>query len=134
MSEIIIINSRISDINSQLRILNKEVSLYDSLIDYSRVTLEFYGTPAPVEELSYGGKLKEGFISGWEALVAILEFFSIVFVTLFPFLAVAAPVGVGIYFIVRFTKKRKQRPLIDMALIVSGITVIALTILLKYWQ
>jgi hypothetical protein len=34
----------------------------------------------------------------------------------------------------KYNLKRKQRPLIDGALIVSGIAVIVLITLLKYWQ
>jgi hypothetical protein len=34
----------------------------------------------------------------------------------------------------KYNLKRKQRPLIDGALIVSGIAVITLMIMLKYWQ
>ncbi len=34
----------------------------------------------------------------------------------------------------KYNLKRKQRPLIDGALIVSGIMIIALTVMLKYWQ
>lgn len=111
MQEIIQINSRISTIDMQLRNLNNSISQYDSLIEYSRVTLEFYGTPAPVEEKTFGGKIKEAFLDGWDAMLAILEFFSLAFVTLLPFLAVALPVGIGIYFLVRLSNKRKRRPL-----------------------
>jgi hypothetical protein len=99
MSEIIQINTRISQIDKELRVLKGDIIQYDSLLEYSEVQLSIYNEAPEEDDKSYGQKIGQAFKMGINALVKFLEFFSLVIVTIFPFALVLAAVGVGIYFL-----------------------------------
>lgn len=109
IEEIIQINARISQIDKELRVLNGEIIRYDSQIEYSEVNVSIYNEAPAKEELSYGEKLKQAFTNGFKGFVKFLEYISLGIAAVFSFLLVFGSLGTGIYFICRFTKKKKSQ-------------------------
>ncbi|MDD3999501.1 MAG: DUF4349 domain-containing protein [Bacilli bacterium] len=110
MSEIILINTRIAEIDKELRVLNGEIIQFDSLLEYSEVHLSIYNE-APKEDESYGQKLGQAFKLGINSLVKFFEVLSLVIVTIFPFAILFAAAGLGIYYLRQFYLKKKKNKL-----------------------
>lgn len=107
MYEMIQINERISQIDSQLISLNRTILEYDSLVDYSVVKLWIYGPTANPNPPSYGSRLSNTFKTGWNGVVIVLQTSLQVIVFLIPFLVIIVPVG-GIVLGVTYYRKRKR--------------------------
>ncbi|HHT55580.1 MAG TPA: DUF4349 domain-containing protein [Acholeplasma sp.] len=107
MYEMIQINERISQIDSQLISLNRTILEYDSLVDYSVVKLWIYGPTANPNPPSYGTKLSRTFKMGWNGVVTVLQTSLQVVVFLIPFLIIIVPVG-GIVWGISIYRKRKK--------------------------
>jgi len=107
MSDMILINARITEIDLQLGELDGTLIEFDSLIEYSTVTLtvtEDYS----VSKIPYGKRLINAFTSGFRAVRVFFEYLLIVFSTLLPFLLVLSPVGIIIGVIYHKNKKKKK--------------------------
>ncbi len=105
LSDMIQINQQISNIEVELQSLTGKINEYDSLIDYSEVTLTFYGSTVTTNA-PFFNRVANGFINGLTALLSFLDGFVIVIVTIFPFLVLFGGIGYGGFVIY---KKRKQR-------------------------
>lgn len=106
VSEIIEIEKQIVEYQEELNKLNRDLTVYDSLIEYSKVELYIYGRKADPEP-PYFKTLSNSFKNGWQALVTILKFILQAVVTTLPFVLVAAPV-VGIILAIVYHKKIKE--------------------------
>lgn len=117
INEMIAINERIGEIDAELITLERRISEIDSLVDYSTVNIWIYGPLANPNPPSYGSRLQDTFIAGWDAVVAICQFFLQAIVFLVPFLIIIVPVGaiilVSIYFKRKGTKKNQNKNSID---------------------
>lgn len=111
MSEIIQINTRISEIDKELRVLKGEIIRFDSLIDYSEVSVAIYNEEPAEEDDSYWEKIKEAFKKGIDALLEFLEVISIGLVTVLPFIVILGGIGLSIFFIRKFHLKKKKQKL-----------------------
>ena len=105
LSDMIQINEQISNIEVELQSLTGSINAYDSLIDYSEVTLNFYGSTVTTNA-PFFNRVANGFIDGLSALLSFLDGFLIVIVTIFPFLVLFGGIGYGGYVIY---KKRKHK-------------------------
>lgn len=106
--DMISISQRISQVDAQLRQIERKLNEYDSLVDYSVVTIWIYGPKGSPNPPSYGTKLSNAFKLGWTSVKAIFSFFSQAVVFLVPFLIIVVPISgaaIGIYF---YSKKRKK--------------------------
>lgn len=106
-SDMIQINSRLSQIALEINRLQGLLNEYDSLVDYSEVFIRLYSKNSPEVSLPFGEKLNSVFISAWHALGALFKGILVALTAIFPFLVVLGPIAVGIYFLVKFLKKRK---------------------------
>jgi hypothetical protein len=111
IAEIIQINTRISEIDLEITRLQGLLNEYDSLIDYSEINIKLYAADSPEAKLPFGEKLNGIFISAWEALGAFFQGIVIAVTAMFPFLITLGPIVVGIFFLVRYLKKRKGKAL-----------------------
>ncbi len=117
INEMIAINERIGEIDAELITLERRIADIDSLVEYSTVNIWIYGPLANPNPPSYGNQLQDTFIAGWDAVVAICQFFLQAIVFLVPFLIIIVPVGaiiwVSIYLKRKGTKKNQNKNSID---------------------
>lgn len=106
-SDIITINRRISEIETELIKLERTLLEFDSLVDYSTVHIWIYGPTANPNPPSYGTRLSHTISAGWRGVVAIAQGTLQIIVFLIPFLVIVVPVGGIVFAIVYFDKKKK---------------------------
>lgn len=108
LSDMILINQQISDIEVELQSLNHTINTYDSLIEYSRVELDFYGSRV-TSQSPFFNRLANGFLNGLNGLIFVLDQLMIVIATILPFGLIIAAIGGGtLYYIKR--KNRNNKP------------------------
>jgi len=105
ISDLIEINKRITEIDYELANLTKEVNALDSLVNYSKITLNIYGK-RPTSELPFGKKMINAFTSGFEALLEFFKFLIIAIAALLPFAIIIVPTFLTVS---HYTKKRKKK-------------------------
>ena len=109
MTEILQINSRISAIDVQLASLNEETNELDSLVDYSKITLEIYEDKLDWQ-LPFGSTLVNTFVNSVYALFNVFKTLLIVIVAVLPFAIIIVPTLLGIRYYSK--KKRSKKKLI----------------------
>jgi len=107
LSDMIVINEQISQIEIELQYLNGELAQYDSLIEYSVVTLVFYGSTVTTQS-PFFNRLGNAFVNGFNALISFMDGLIIVFATALPFLVVMGGGAVGLIFILKKRTKKTQ--------------------------
>jgi hypothetical protein len=108
MTEIIQINTRISQIDKELRVLKGEIIQFDSQIEYSEVQVSIYNEAPEEDVVSYGQKLMRSFKTGGKAFIKFFEYLSLGLVTIFPLALVFVAVGVGIYYLRKLYLNKKK--------------------------
>lgn len=113
LTDMITINTRISQIDIQLGELIGTLNEFDSLVDYSRVELRIRSSHVS-SKLSFGARLINGFVDGFFSLVDFFDGLLVLLVTLIPWAVVLVPSGYGIYILVRkrnikLEKKRQEK-------------------------
>lgn len=106
LSDMILINTRLSEIDIEIGKLQGELNHFDSLVDYSEVRLNLY-TSVVSEHLPFGQRLLNAFSNGFWALIVFFDTLVIVLITLLPWIIVITPIGYGVYRIRKYTKKKK---------------------------
>lgn len=106
--EIIQINQRLSQIDTELLIINRDLSDIDSLVEYSTVKVYIHGPKVSPKPPSYGKTLSNSFKGGWNAVVVVLKFLLQAIITLIPFLVIAVPVGGGIIGVLYYNKHHRK--------------------------
>jgi len=97
---------RIAQINTEIARLNADLNQYDSLMEYSEVSIRVRQNYVPQAQAAYKDRANNVFYGAWEAFKDFFEFIGLAIIAIFPFLLVIAPVTCGIIFLTRF-KKRK---------------------------
>lgn len=114
ISEQILINQRLSVIETELRNLNNENNQTDAYIEYSQVTI-YMNSSAPYESLNFGQKVQRAFFGGIDAFVTVVETLILALLALLPFAAVGVPSVLGIIYLnkrnyqKRIAKRNAQR-------------------------
>lgn len=104
----LIINKRMSELEVLIAEIDGSINIYDSLIDYSTVEITIYESyKAPKK--SFMGQVGSQIVNGWNGLIVFLQFLILALVTLLPWMIIIVPVGVTVYFIIRYQKKRKPK-------------------------
>lgn len=106
IGEMIELNKRITQVNTDLTKLKGELNKFDSLVDYSVVNITIYATAKPAPE-TFGNKLRNAFNAGWKGFVALIQGILLVLTALVPFLIIIVPVGATI--IIVHKKNQKNR-------------------------
>lgn len=96
---------RIAQINTEITRLNGDLNQYDSLIEYSEVSIRV-NQIYTLEELAYKERANNVFYQAWNAFIVFFQFLGLAIIAIFPFLLVIAPITCGIIFLNRY-KKRK---------------------------
>lgn len=103
--EMLIINNRISEVNTEIDKLKSDINYYENLVEYSTITLNLYGK---YKKNSFGKEISEAFSSGVELLVDIFEAFVILISFLAPISIILIPVAVLIFILTKKRKKKRQ--------------------------
>ncbi len=104
MSDILTINKRLTEIEAELQRLQNTLNKYDSLIEYSQVTINVYKNGEQPKPTTFGDKVSDAYgVSG-----KILEGFGVFLIAILPYIAFAALLAVLIIVINKQVKKKKQ--------------------------
>lgn len=106
-SDMIVINKQLSDVEAELRKLEGELNVFDSLVEYSTVEVRLYGSTI-ITRSPFFNRLGNAFVNGAKGLLSFLDGLVIVVATIIPFAIVFVPAG---YFGLKFYKsyQRKQK-------------------------
>jgi len=107
LAEMIIINEQMSDVEVELASLQGTLNQFDSLAEYSEVTLSFYGSSV-LTKSPFFNRLGNAFVDGFEGLLAFFDGLFIVLATVFPFLVIFVGAGVGIGLVLKKRKAKKR--------------------------
>lgn len=99
--------TRLTEINTEIRRLNDELSSYDSLIEYSTVTIRLNRTSAPTTPPGYGERASGTLSSAWEALGKFFQFLGLAAIAILPWLIVIVPLSAIVILVIRFRKRQK---------------------------
>jgi hypothetical protein len=99
--------TRLTEINTEIRRLNGELSSYDSLIEYSTVTIRLNRTAAPTTPPGYGERASGTLSAAWEALGKFFQSLGLAAIAIFPWLLVIVPVSAIVVLAIRFKKRLK---------------------------
>lgn len=104
LSEMLLINEQMSDIEVELANLQGSLNQFDSLADYSEVNIRFFGR-AIVTKSPFFNRIGSAFVDGVEAVISFFDGLFIVLASVIPF---AIIFGIPGYFIIVNIKKRRR--------------------------
>ncbi len=107
-SDMMTITERISELEQMIATLQGELSLFDSLVDYSEVRLSIYRENI-YTRLPFGERINEGFKDGVSFVIDFFDGLVIVLVTLFPVALIFGPIGYGGYRIVKRIQMKQRK-------------------------
>ena len=106
LSEMLTINQRISEIETQLLALEGTLNNFDSLVDYSEVNITIYESRI-TSRAPFFNRLFAAFSSGISGVISFFDGLFIVLATLIPFAIVFVPSGYGIHILIKKIKHRR---------------------------
>jgi hypothetical protein len=114
LSDMILINEQLADLEVELLQIQGELSLFDSLIEYSEVTIRLYGSSV-VTKSQFFNRFANGIITGFKAVVSFFDWIGIAIAYIIPFAIVFVPVSIGIiilrkkYYLPRKAKRQAAK-------------------------
>lgn len=108
MNDMILINQRISEIDLLLGELQGDLNRYDSLIEYSTVTLTIRASKK-ASDAPFGKRLANSLRNGFTAVVIFLKYLLIGLTVILPAAIILGPVAVGIVVLRNFIKKKRVK-------------------------
>jgi len=107
MDDMILINQRISEIDLLLGELQGDLNRYDSLIEYSTVTLTIRASKK-AGDAPFGKRLANSLRNGFTAVVIFLKYLLIGLTVILPAAIILGPVAVGIVVLRNYIKKKRR--------------------------
>lgn len=104
VSEMIAINQQLSNAQSNLKRLQGELTNFDSLVEYSTITLHITQNKQDIKEEGFFEDIKNAFLEGFNFLLNVFKGLLVVIVFLIPISIILVP---SIYGISRLIKKRR---------------------------
>ncbi|MGB4332380.1 MAG: DUF4349 domain-containing protein [Bacilli bacterium] len=108
IDDMILINKRISEIDLLLGELQGDLNRYDSLIEYSTVTLTIRASKK-AGDAPFGKRLANSFRNGFTAVVIFLKYLLIGLTVILPAAIILGPVAVGIVVLRNYIKKKRVK-------------------------
>ncbi len=110
LTELLQLESRLTEVRTELEQVISTLKLYDNLVDYGTVVLDISEVKAltPKEEPSFGQRIADGFSGSMEDLGRMVTEFVIFFVSALPYLIPLALIAVGVVLAVKLSKKKKK--------------------------
>jgi hypothetical protein len=106
LSDMIVINREVSEIEIELAQLEGSLNQYDSLVEYSEVHIRFYGD-ALITKSPFFNRLWTTFVAGWGGVVDVFDGLFMVLAAVVPFAIVFG--GPAVFFVVRAKRKRRLK-------------------------
>ena len=114
MEDLLKIESRLTDVRTELEEVTSQLRLYDNLVDYGTIYLnlcEVREYTVVEEPETVWQRIGSGFMESLKNLGTFFtELFVFVIVAL-PYLAVIALVAVGIVLLIKFRKRKPKKPI-----------------------
>ncbi|MFP4479161.1 MAG: DUF4349 domain-containing protein [Candidatus Izemoplasmatales bacterium] len=107
LNEMITINTRLGEIETELLELEGTLNTFDSLVDYSEVEVTIYQTTASTQS-PFFNRLIRSFLNGVNAVISFFDFVLIALAAVLPFAIILIPSGLGVYFIVKKRNNNKE--------------------------
>ena len=111
MEDILAIENSLSDVRYEMENLTSQIKNWDSLINYSTMTISIHEVAIYSKEngstISYGQQLKEAFVHSLYAIGHFFKGFFKFLVGAFPVLVVLAIIAVPVVIIVKSARKKK---------------------------
>lgn len=109
---LIALESRLSEVRYEIESLARQLINWQNSVDYSTVNLdinevELY-TPVVTAQRTFGEKLRDSFLDGWNGFVEFLKNFAIWFVGALPTLVLLAVLVLLIVFLVKFCRRKAK--------------------------
>jgi hypothetical protein len=109
LADMITINARLTELTLELAGLKGELDMFDSLSDYSTVTIWINESAVP-ESVGFVRHVVDGFLGGVDFVIAFARGLAVVVATLVPVMVVGLPIGYGVLRLVRrYERKQKER-------------------------
>lgn len=112
IEDIVALESRLSEVRYELDSMESQLRTYDNLVDYATVTLDISEVErlTPVEEVSAGERMADGFVQSVHNLFGGLKDFGIGLIICLPYLLFWGLIIFALLLLVRrFKKKRAGR-------------------------
>ncbi|MDP2425285.1 MAG: DUF4349 domain-containing protein [Candidatus Izemoplasmatales bacterium] len=106
LSEMISINTRLSQLEVLISKLQGELNVFDSLVDYSEVHITIYGSKAAAQA-PFGKSIVYSFLLGFNALISFFRVIILAFVALLPWAVVITPTVFLVIYLTKRSRKKK---------------------------
>lgn len=107
LSEMIVINKQISDIDVELARLKGELIKFDSLVEYSNIYISIHQTKI-VTKLPFLNRLLDSLLLGVEGIIKFFENVLIAIAFLLPIVLTLGPIGYGFFKGIKWYNKRQK--------------------------
>lgn len=105
LSDMIVINEQLSELEIELQRLNGELLVFDSLVDYSEVNLSLHASSVTTKS-PFFNRLGQSFEQGFNGLIQFFDGLIMVIATVLPFAIVFGGVGTGVIYLVKRHNKK----------------------------
>ncbi|RJX24091.1 MAG: DUF4349 domain-containing protein [Acholeplasma sp.] len=105
LSDMLIINQQLSNLEMERNQLQGELNLFDSLADYSEVNLTLYASVIPTES-PFIQRLGRAFSKGWDGLIQFGQGLVLLIATMLPFLIFMGTIAI---LVIIYIKKRNKK-------------------------
>lgn len=112
MDDLLMIESRLTEVRTELEEVTSQLRLYDNLVDYGTIRLYLQEvktyTVSEAEETVWH-RITTGFAKSMENLGTVLTDLLVLLITRLPYLIPAAVIALAVVLIVKLTKRKKRR-------------------------
>lgn len=112
LSELLQLESRLTDIRTELEKVTSQLLVYDNLVAYGTVTVQIseVKTLTPTEEPGFWSRIASGLRKNTQGLVHFLKETAIFLITSLPYLLPLAAIVVAVVLIIKRTTRKKKAP------------------------
>lgn len=101
---------KITELERKINESQTNLNILIAQIEFSTVTLMIYEKGSKIEvEKNYSTKLGEMFANSWKALGVFFQYLFLGIIAVLPFAIFGAVVFVGVFFLIKYIKKRKNK-------------------------
>ncbi len=109
---LIALESRLSEVRYEIESLERQLINWQNSVDYSTINLDIYEveiyTPVVNAQRTFGEKLHDSFLDGWNGFVDFLKNFAIWFVGALPTLILLAVIVFAIVLLVKYCRRKAK--------------------------
>lgn len=112
LSELLQLESRLTEVRSELENVTSQLNLYDNLVDYGTVNLTISEVTqyTPTEEPGFWERISTGFATSMKNLGIIMKELVIFFICAIPYLIPLAVIAGVVLLIIKLVSRKKKTP------------------------